>query len=664
MVKKISPLALAAILAIPVAASAGAGGMSNAELDAKIEKLTQEFQRQIAELRAQVGEQKGTITAFEEKSEKWDLASRFQWSGDMRNRMDFHTADTVAFYSANNVATGITSFTSVQPTLVGMTTAGPMSTIGGLLTNLGPALGSATTLQTALGGPTVVTLPQATALWSMFTNGEVSGFLSSLPGATPTSMLTDAMASPQALAGLMKTLSPAARAAIFHNMGFDPTPAATYDNDTLYTTRMRLNLRAKATEDVEVKARIVGYKAWGSQDSPTPETDLNGIHDTDNPYFLNSRSFDGTAGRQPGDNKLILDRAFMNWNNIGGAPVWFSAGRRPTTDGPPAHLRMGQDERMATPVAYMDYPFDGVSLGYAYNNLGSLTDAPGRIRFCYGRGFEAGPQEEDTGISDVDFAGLSWDVYSKGNRFFNIQSFGAFNIFNVPGDTYFPNPLEKAQAVQGVATGNLVYDPTSGHYISTADGSTVLNNTMLDRINMGNIFQTAAVYMDKYKDFNYFGTVGWSHTDPKATDEMGITLLGDFWAEPESKDGYSILIGGRYDIPNTSLKIGAEYNHGTKNWLAFAPGHDDMYSSKMATRGNVYEVYGIYDLPAGEAISKYGKAFIRLGYQHYDYNYTYSGMWLGTPTKIEDIKNDPLSAQFYPAIESMDQVYLTFEANF
>ena len=49
-------------------------------------------------------------------------------------------------------------------------------------------------------------------------------------------------------------------------------------------------------------------------------------------------------------------------------------------------------------------------------------------------------------------------------------------------------------------------------------------------------------------------------------------------------------IGGRLDFPSTSLKIGAEYSHGTKNWLAFAPGHDDMSSSKLlATRGNAYD---------------------------------------------------------------------------
>ncbi|OGR01949.1 MAG: hypothetical protein A2520_04380 [Deltaproteobacteria bacterium RIFOXYD12_FULL_53_23] len=525
-----------------------------------------------------------------------------------------------------------------------------------MLAALGGALANPAALQAALGGAGALTTAQATALWSMFTNGEVQTMLGGM-GALPTTAITNAMASPQALAGLMKNLSPAARASIFTNMAYTPTAAATYDNDTLYTTRLRLNLRAKATEDVEVKARIVGYKAWGMQDSPTPEQDQDGVHNTDSPYFLNSRSFDGTTGRQPGNNLLILDRAYMNWNNIGGLPVWFSAGRRPTTDGPPAHLRMNSDERMATPVAYMDYPFDGATLGYAYNNLFGIEDAPGRIRFCYGRGFEAGPQQKNTGLSDVDFAGLNWDVYSKGNRFFNIQSFGAFNIFNVPGDTVFPNPLESAQKT--------AYDANIAAGIAgTSFGASNPANTYLDRKNMGNIWQTAAVFMDKYQNLNYFLTGGWSHTQPKGMDEMGTSLLNDFWNPLESKDGYSFALGVRYDIPDSGLKLGAEFNHGSKNWLAFAPGHDDMYSSKMATRGNVYEVYGIYDIPSGEAISKYGKAWMRLGFQHYDYDYTYSGMWLGTPNKIGDIKNDPLAAQFYAPIESMNQVYLTFEASF
>jgi hypothetical protein len=82
---------------------------------------------------------------------------------------------------------------------------------------------------------------------------------------------------------------------------------------------------------------------------------------------------------------------------------------------------------------------------------------------------------------------------------------------------------------------------------------------------------------------------------------------------PTSENGYSIYAGIRYDIDNLGLKLGAEYNYGSQYWVAFTPGHDDLYMSKLATRGNAYELYMIYDLPTGEAISKFAKTFLRLG---------------------------------------------------
>jgi len=92
------------------------------------------------------------------------------------------------------------------------------------------------------------------------------------------------------------------------------------------------------------------YKAWGMESTPGG---LGG----DFPMF------DGNNTRTPVDSALYVDRAFVNWNNIGGLSIWFSIGRRPTSDGPPAQLRMNNEERMATPAAYMDYPFDGLALG-------------------------------------------------------------------------------------------------------------------------------------------------------------------------------------------------------------------------------------------------------------------------------------------------------------
>ncbi len=655
MVKQLTTLALFGLLAIPsVAISA-----TNTELASEIQVL----KKQLKTLENKMEEQQDTFVDLEEKSEGWDLASRIQISGDIRNRIDYHSLKTPDHYTAKSVASGAALFVGAKSgvgTDTGMDGAIAdfgFTDIDSMVAGLSGSLTDLTTWTTNTAA--YFTPAQAEAIFIMFTDPGVGALLTQM-GAMPATTISNAMASYQSLVGLMKMLPASSRKAIFDQMAagiYAPLPSQEWENESSYTTRLRMNMRVKASENIEVKARVVAYKFWGNQTSQNGETDEFGVHLTDgNPYFLNSRSFDGTVGRQPGDSAIVLDRAFMNWNNIGNIPLWFSIGRRPTTDGPPAQLRMGADQRLATPVNYMDYPFDGISLGYAYNNLFGLTDGPGRIRFCYGRGFEAGSSIEDSGMNDVDFAGLSWDVYKKGGRFLSIQSFGAFNLFNVPGDTVFPSPFELALD-DAVAAGNMSQ--------ATADDQNMNNNGVLDRKNMGNIYHTAAVYMDEIASLNYFVTLGWSHTAPNDdVDEMGISFLNDSWNEPEDKDGYGVYIGARYDFDDLGLKVGAEYNWGSENYLAFTPGHDDLYGSKLQTRGSVYEAYVIYDLPGGEVISKFCKTFVRLGYQHYKYDYTYSGMWLGAPTKIDDLADDPLTGQFYAPVDTMDQVYLSFEAYF
>ncbi len=586
MIKKLSIIGLIGMLALPVTIQAA----SNTDLATKIEQLT----RELAELRGQVEEQDEVFEDIEERAEGWDLASRIQFSGDIRSRVDYNSTEVADHWNAREVSLMMGS------SRYGMVT--PETTPEEML-----------------------------AAFNQFI--AMSEVIAANMGITPVE------------ARILMLQNPGALGMPFD--GVSPIGSYNLSNDTHYTTRLRMNMRVKATENIEVKARVVGYKTWGLQSSQFGDEDTpDSVY---SPFFLNNRSFDGTVGRQAEGSQLVLDRAFMNWNNIGGMPVWFSIGRRPTSDGPPAHLRMGNSKRMATPINYMDYPFDGVSIGYAYTNLFGMEDMPGRFRICYGRGFESGPQNSDAsgGMNDVDFGGFSWDILKKGNRFINLQSFGAFNIFNVPGDTSYPNPIEVEASL----------DPTSPYYGST--------DIYLDRKNMGNIYHTSLIYMDKIEsaNLNYFITGGWSRTDPKGMDELGASLLGSWGEMADAENGFGFYAGLRYDLDDLGLKLGAEYNYGSKNWLAFTPGHDDVYSSKLYTRGSVYELYALWDIPSGEAISKFGKAFMRLGYQHYDYDYTYSGMWLGAPTSIDDL-DDPLTAQFYAPMKSMDQIYLTFEAYF
>jgi uncharacterized coiled-coil protein SlyX len=427
-----------------------------------------------------------------------------------------------------------------------------------------------------------------------------------------------------AVQGFKQTTTAAQRAGLFAMMGLNPTPSHAVNSDTLMTNRFRLNMEVQATEYVSFKGRLAMYKTWGMESNPAATLG--------SPFTLDSFNWDGNSTRQPFDNVLRVDRAYFNWTNIADLPIWLSLGRRPTTDGPPAHLRMNT-ERMATPIAYMDYAFDGATLGYAYQwgDMGT-----GRVRFCYGRGFEDGLST--TNMNDMDFAGINWDVLKKGPRLLNVQLFEAFNLVNTPDGIDYPNPLELA----GITSGNGI----------------------LDKQNLGNIYHGTVVYMDRVGSLNWFVAGGWSHTDPQGWDEAGNSLLISWWDPLDDKDGYSLYAGVRYDLDDYRLKLGAEYNWGSEDWIGMTPAHDDLFNSKLATRGHVAEVYLIYDLPTGEALSKYAKTFMRLGYQYYKYDYTYSGSWLGQPADVDRLDEDPLAAQFFPALDDLQQIYLTFEVFF
>ncbi len=518
MVKKISAIALAGMLALPTMAMAG-GEVNPADLEKRIDELS----RQLDELRSlmanqakqtkavadeskAVAEQSNTLVKnvedienslsdIEDSAEEWDLAARFKLSGDFRSRLDYYNAD------------------------------------------------------------------------SLF-GQEIS-------------------------------------------------------NDTIWTNRFRLNMRVKATENMEFKGRLAMFKTWGNQSSFNNEGDPM--------YPL----FDGNVTRSPvGDSALYVDRAIVNWNNIAGLPMWFSIGRRPTTDGPPAQFRMNSDTRLATPMAFMDWPFDGLTLGYAWN-WGVDVLGESRIRFCYGRGFEAGVQDEVTVIEDMDFAGISWDVMKKDDRLFYIQSYMAYDLINYPN---FQDPIIDAS-----------FGEQSG---------------MGDRTNVGDVWHSSAVYQAKFADLNYFIAGGYSQTMP---DDSGMfnDPFSPTGPNTDEEDGYSIYLGVRYDLDQLGLKFGAEYNYGSQYWLAMAPGHDDIYQSKLATRGQVFEVYTVWDIPAGEAISKYGKAFMRLGYQHYEYDYFASGNWNIAAYDFDSAEDQAkLQMMGQDPVESADQVYLTFEVAF
>jgi hypothetical protein len=167
-------------------------------------------------------------------------------------------------------------------------------------------------------------------------------------------------------------------------------------------------------------------------------------------------------------------------------------------------------------------------------------------------------------------------------------------------------------------------------------------------------------------ELNWFADVGLSVTHPNenVSSQFGFQglMTGAFFnpEAPSSKTGNAIYLGLRYDLPSKT-KLGLEYNHGSKNWITFAPASGDSWTSKVGTRGNVYEVYAIQELPGKPISSRLAKSFFRLGFQYYDFTYTGSNNWVGAPVRISDLTNQMMTTA---PLSKAYNAYATFEVKF
>jgi hypothetical protein len=414
-------------------------------------------------------------------------------------------------------------------------------------------------------------------------------------------------------------------------------------NNSLYTNRFGLNLHAKATQDVTVTARLLMYKVAGEQNDAAVIGSAGLSPSNVGPFFADRAGlFDGTVGHVPGDSRLAVDRAYVDWKNILGQPLWFSIGRRPSTGGSPSHLRENNERPGVggTPALLVDYAFDGATIGYAPD----IDALPGAyVKACYGRGFEDGiTTDAGNGLRNTDMVGVQVVPYDT--DFFRalLQYNRGINIFNAPVFITGPN----------ITQNNGAFSAPS--------------------VNLGDIDWYGVDMLGKVKhvgvgNLNWFVDGAVSNTHPNNnTLSLGpympaIGLL--YTGNKESKTGWAVYVGGRYDIEKTGTKLGFEFNHGSKDWITFAPAADDMWTAKVGTRGNVYEGYIIQELKLKPISSYFSKAFFRVGYQYYDFDYTGSNNWVGGPVGMGDLGN-PMNAQMLTPIKNAQDLYATFEVHF
>ncbi|MDQ1299239.1 MAG: hypothetical protein QG558_1778, partial [Campylobacterota bacterium] len=119
-------------------------------------------------------------------------------------------------------------------------------------------------------------------------------------------------------------------------------------------------------------------------------------------------------------------------------------------------------------------------------------------------------------------------------------------------------------------------------------------------------------------DTTFFMSGAMSKTDPYANKSM----LGS----ADSETGYSYWLGTQFpSLISDDGRWGAEFNHGSNYWRPITYGEDTMIGSKIAARGDAYEVY--FTEPLVDDILTF-----QLRYTYIDYDYAGSNGFFGSQT--------------------------------
>ena len=396
-----------------------------------------------------------------------------------------------------------------------------------------------------------------------------------------------------------------------------PTPGMSANNDVLYTSRLRLRLKAGISKDIDFDARLSMYKVWG--DSTGVQVYAGGATQI---------NFDGTTVGVPNSDILRVERAYFDWKHVFGTPLYLSIGRRPSTGGAPLNLR--QDEmRGGTPLgSVVDYQFDGITIGY------HLSDES-TVRLCYGVGYESGfgngevlklPADR---LKDAQLLGVNWDIYSTDKMFLQATWAHAFNL---------------PDGFNGVFV--LSNDPVTGAPINAPLILRFTPSKNLGDLDLGSVL---LMRRDGPVDWFVSGSASRSHPENVTTPFGG--LFADPFDTPEPRTGWMVYAGARLNLNGEKTKIGFEYNHGSQYWFNFALAEDDIIGPKTSTRGDVYEAYITHRLT---------KNFIaKLAFIHYEYAYSGSGFPLGAP---KDLSATPVLG--FPAYKKASMVSLGLTARF
>ena len=378
------------------------------------------------------------------------------------------------------------------------------------------------------------------------------------------------------------------------------------DANQIFTNRLWLGMKYAPTQNLSFIGTLSYYKMYGQLPSPS----------------MGFNYFDWIVNETPNDGQLRVKEAYFIYfgNDIFGADIPWTAsiGRRPATDGLLVNYR--EDQNPKSPIGHIiNTEFDGASFKF---DLSNVTDIPGMyFKLCMGRGMTnatsryAVPVDganylKVDGWSHTDLAGFIFVPYDDGQYSVHTTWFRAFNL---PG-MYASNYVDMSGPA---GLGMYAPNPSSMGFEQGGDMDGAAISLLAEGIGDG--------ISDFLDDTNAFVSFAWTKTHPSGSHKAtftggpynGVTTNVDnaMLGNTDDKSGTSVYVGTNFPVMIVDGgRLGLEYNHGSKYWRSFTYAEDTLAGSKLATRGDAYEVWYNQDL-----IGKTLTAQIRYTYMDYDY---------------------------------------------
>jgi len=301
-----------------------------------------------------------------------------------------------------------------------------------------------------------------------------------------------------------------------------------------------------------------------------------------------------------------IDRAYVDYtpNKNSAYPFTFSFGLLPTTGGTPMQYGQSKSRQSMFPALVFDMNTYGI---IATQKLGENTFLRATLAKAYTLRANFYPYQcNRENIDNANIIGLYADT--KFNFIGkSLLSFGVNVLNDLKAHPYLGPDVnsEDANVLGNIITFGVGIDIDK---IASSD-TTIFLHTALSYPNPNG----------EIEDYQIESVDG-IQTD---SNDIGFSIADYAQGSMINENGYALYLGTKYKF-NTYFYLGVEYNYGSKYWFSATQGAEDMYN-KLATRGNVGEIYGIWKMDK--------KINAKIGYLYTRENYTGSGWHFGEPAK-------------------------------